>query len=153
MYTTTWEHHMRLMQQGSPSCTYLTIQVFCILGGDDYHYNMMMMMTMMTWWWPQATARSQAVWPLWFSTKRSAPWPTRNSTHLRWHTVSLCNAMVIFWCCFELGKILLFSDWKRTPSAQFMMWSCVGNTLDVQNQIWKREAWPFLQNVQTRRTF
>ena len=150
MYT-IWEHYMRLKQQGNYSCTNLTVHVCCILGDDD-GYGLKMVMTMMTWWWPQATARSQAVWPLWFSTKRSAPWPTRNSTHLRWHTVSLCNAMVIFWCCFELGKILLFSDWKWTPSVQFMVCRCEGNAL-CKIRVGKREAWPVPQKVQTRWTF
>ena len=70
-------------------------------------------MTMMTWWWPQATARSQAVWPLWFSMKRSAPWPTRNSTHLSIkravYGVSLC--VQCSWCAkseLENGKPGLF---------------------------------------------
>ena len=141
---TLYENNIYASQAiGQPlSCTNLTLHLFCILG-DDGGYDLRMVMTMMTWWWPQATARSQAVWPLWFSMKRSAPWPTRNSTHLRWHNVSLCNAMVIFWCCFELGKILLFSHWKRTPSVQFMVCRCEGNALDVQNQSWKTGSLAF----------
>ena len=147
MSTLTYENTINASQATGQPVMYEPDFTFCILGGDDYHYNLMMMMTMMTWWWPQATARSQAVWPLWFSTKRSAPWPTRNSTHLRWHTVSLC----IFWCCFELGKILLFSHWKRTPSVQFMVCRCEGNALDVQNQSWKTGSLAFCAKSANKR--
>ena len=104
---TLHENTMRLKEQGN-----LTLHVFCILGGDD-GYDLRMVMTMMTWWWPQATARSQAVWLLWFSTKRSAPWPTRNSTHLSIkravYGVSLC--VQCSWCAkseLENGKPGLF---------------------------------------------